>query len=868
MGTLEVRLFGAPEIRRDGEPVSADTRKAIAILAVLAAEGRPVRRDVLATLLWPEATQERARASLRRTLSALRTAVGSDAIEADRETIALTTEPHTVDVVAFAEFEPTRRRAAVELYRGPFLEGFSVGDSIEFEDWQRSQAEQYRRRVDALLAALAEEAAPHDAVAHALRRLALDPLNEAAARQAMAAYGAAGDRNGAIAVYRELVRRLDADLAVAPLPETTETYETVRRGTDATPPPLSAEPAAPHHAMSPEIPELVGRDHDLAALATAMEHCRLVVLTGEPGIGRSRLLSEWVRTTGEQVAHLALRCHPGEQTIPYAPLAEWLGSTAAAPSRTALFEELAAALPLASGGVLAVDDLHLADPGTIAFLTYLLHRPERFGLRVLATWRGDVDPGSSLWELLAEGRRESWATALAVTRLGDDDARALIDASGAASSTRTDEILALAAGLPLVIVECLRLQDHDGLPPVVADLMRSRLAALSPLARQLVDALAVIERPADPDLVQFVAGRTEVETASAIDEATAGGILGVADDRLELTHHLLGLVALHDLTDTRIRVLRLRAAEVLPAAEAADQVGRAGRHDQAADLHLRAAAEAMEGQALSVALHHLHAHLEASARAGRSDDAAVHRRIGEVEAGLGHYDAARRALEISAARSTGPDLVDVELDLARLALRSNDPHLATSHLDSAAAELAATDEPAEPRVHVELAMCRAVAASATEPRAADQAQRAIELAVAAGDPRLEAGAEHVAALVAHRRGDAGTTADHARAALRLAQLADAPLVEAAAANLLGLTRSTDGDHDQAVTPFEQALAILRRHGDVHRLAAVHANLGDALHRVGRDDEARRHQLESARLFSEVTGSPLDGRADLWLLTAW
>ena len=86
MGTLSVRLFGAPEILDGDRAVAVDTRKAIAVLAVLAVDRRAVRRDTLAALLWPEASQDRARGTLRRTLSSLRTALGADRLLADRET--------------------------------------------------------------------------------------------------------------------------------------------------------------------------------------------------------------------------------------------------------------------------------------------------------------------------------------------------------------------------------------------------------------------------------------------------------------------------------------------------------------------------------------------------------------------------------------------------------------------------------------------------------------------------------------------------------------------------------------------------------------------------------------------------------------
>ncbi len=833
-----------------------DTRKAIAVLALLAVEARPVRRDVLAGRLWPDATQERARASLRRTLSALRTAVGSEAIVADRETVELVLPPEAVDVLAFEALETADPAAAVERYRGPFLEGFSLADAADFEEWQRNRAEDYRHRVDGLLAALADRADPAEAAELARRRRALDPLNEAACRQAMTALAAAGDRSGAIAAYRELVGRLEAELGVDPLAETTAVYEAVRRGDHAQVPQRPCVRERP----AVDAPSLVGRADELARLTGLLADHRLVLVSGEPGVGRSRLLSELVRTAGEC---LAIRCHVGEQTVPYAPFGPWLAGLAGR-AAVGLFEDIASALPLPPGGVIVVDDLHLADPGTVALLTYLVHRHDRFGWSIVGAWGADtIGPGDGCWDLLAEGRREGWAAELMLARLDEADTRALIDAMGGAAA-RADEIVRLSEGLPLVVVESMHLDPEvPGLPPVVEDLMRTRLASVRPLARQVVEALAIIDRPAEQRLLQSVAGRTAPETAAAVEELVAAGIVREAGGSTQLAHRLLGVVAAGTLSESRRRALHERAGEALPAAEAADHLARAGHAGAAAARHVEAADEALATHAATSALHHLR-----SALALGHDDGTIQERIGDIEATLGHYDAARRVYEIAAARATGAELAAVELRLARLSLRAAEHELAASHLDSAEAELAAASAAAPAGLGVELAICRALVTSASGDDGRDTVEQAIELAQLADDPALEAEALGAAALVAHQRGDPAGATTNARRARRLARLGDAPLVEAAAANLLGLAHAAAGDADEAIASFEEALAILERRGDVHRLAAVHANLGDALHSAHRSEEARHHQLESARLFSEVSGSPLDGRADLWLLTAW
>ena len=76
MSRLAIYLLGPPQVELAGEPVHISRRKAMALLAYLAVEGGPHSREALATLLWPESTSSRARASLRRVLVTLRHALG------------------------------------------------------------------------------------------------------------------------------------------------------------------------------------------------------------------------------------------------------------------------------------------------------------------------------------------------------------------------------------------------------------------------------------------------------------------------------------------------------------------------------------------------------------------------------------------------------------------------------------------------------------------------------------------------------------------------------------------------------------------------------------------------------------------------
>ena len=231
-GRLRVRLLGPPRIERAGAPVEPDTRKAIALLAYLAVTGQAQGRDRLAALLWPEADQERARGALRRTLSALRGVLGGEHLSTDGLKVALDRGGIECDVVRLrALLAADRLRDAAAAYTGDFLEGFTLRDCVEFDEWQAHEAEALRRELGGALERLAqEERVPARAIAHAERRLALDPLHEPAHRALIRLHGSAGDRAAAIRQYRECARLLDRELGVAPLPETTALARAIEAG--------------------------------------------------------------------------------------------------------------------------------------------------------------------------------------------------------------------------------------------------------------------------------------------------------------------------------------------------------------------------------------------------------------------------------------------------------------------------------------------------------------------------------------------------------------------------------------------------------------------------------------------------------------
>jgi DNA-binding SARP family transcriptional activator len=148
MTELRLALLGPPVVLRDGLPVTFDTRKAVALLALLAVTGREHSREQLADLLWPEADSAKGRASLRRTLSVTAAAMGAG-LTISRAAVTLELAAVQVDV---REFEALIARAdaaslerAVQLYRDDFLSGFVLRMCPDFEEWQSSVAEGLRQ---------------------------------------------------------------------------------------------------------------------------------------------------------------------------------------------------------------------------------------------------------------------------------------------------------------------------------------------------------------------------------------------------------------------------------------------------------------------------------------------------------------------------------------------------------------------------------------------------------------------------------------------------------------------------------------------------------------------------------------------------
>jgi DNA-binding SARP family transcriptional activator/tetratricopeptide (TPR) repeat protein len=907
METVRLDLLGPPVLRVAGEQQAVETRKALGLLAYVVVEG-PQDRGALDGLFWPESDAQRARATLRRTLTALRRVLPSGVL-ADGDEVALAA-PIDVDLDEVerllgdgrATQDPATLAAADALHRGEFLAGLWFRDADPFEHWRRDTAEYLSRRHARLLEGwcgvhVARGEFP-EAIEVAGRRLAMDPLHEAAHQQLMLLHAWRGDRAAAARQYATCARVLDEELGVAPLPRTTALDRAIRAGTVEPPPRTAPDPApAPVRelvevrSVAPAEVPFVGRGHELGQLG-ALHRGRtddgaLALVVGEAGIGKTRLVAELAAAVDAPLVRLEARA--GEASLAYAPVTAALRTIAPdvrelegavrtelarlapdvagipAPSeplhspgaRTRLLDACATAVtaPLVGGetpGLLVVEDLDQADAETLQLVAYLARRLSGRPILVVVTCREAVDlPHVDL--------------RLDLPRLAVDDIRQLATARGAAEAA--DRLHRESEGVPFLVVSYLAALTAGAtgweLPGGWHELVRSRLERLDEVARQVLAAAAVLGGAPTLDVLGHVSGRAEDELVDAVEALTAAGVLMLGEDgTCRLTHDKLRTVVLDDLSPVRRRLLHRRAADGLarspipvPAATLAHHLGEAGQEAEAAAAHARAGTRAAELYANDAAIDHL----ETALALGHGEAAALLLTLGDLHVRTGQYPTA--ANRYTRAGSRGAALDVVEERLGALALRRGDDDAAEAHL---AAALTA-DPPTERRVVVLAELAQAQIQRGDLAAAAERAVEAVALADTEEVPRAaRARAHNVAGLVARRRGQLGDARRHLQASLAVAPGAEQ---RAAALNNLALVLGEDGELDEALVVARDALEAGRAASDRHREAALLSNLADLLHAAGRTEEALGLQGEAAERFAGVDEAPTTS-PEIWRLVDW
>lgn len=586
-GRLRLHLLGPPEARIGQETLSFPARKAFALLVYLAVEGGMQPRERLAALLWPESSSSRARATLRNSLHQLRTALPDGGfLHVERDALGFNFEANVLlDVQEVATVSrqladgPSieNLQAALEHYRGDFLEGFSLGDAPAFDDWASIQRERWHRRLDALFDALSEAQFERGRVRAALettrRWLAHNELNEIAYRRLMRLYAAAGRRAAALQAYETCRELLASELGVEPAAETwalavrveKDEFKPLEDGKKAT---SLASPAA-SFAQGP----LVGRAQQFGMLAAAHHRAaqgmpEAIVLVGHAGVGKTRLASEFLAWSEAQGSDLLRgRSFESGQQLPYQllidalrPRVEVINAPEDFLSDTWL-AELSRLLP------------ELRDRYPVESLT----APETEQL--VAAYGLDADDGFAQWLFEETGGHPFYL----VETLEDLRERGAVQIVEAAGGERQ-----FHASIPSV--EGDDRGAATNVPQKVRRVITARLSRLSPAAFDILAAGAVLSQDFTFELLCAVAAVQEGAGLRAMDELLRSQLLREFASHDDLSyifaHDKIRDVVYTEAGEARRRVFHRRALAALEEKGAQTgsviRVGQLARHAQAA----------------------------------------------------------------------------------------------------------------------------------------------------------------------------------------------------------------------------------------------------------------------------------------------
>lgn len=344
MTRLVLHCLGAFNATVDTVPLTAfSTDKVRALLIYLALETtQPHRRELLASLFWPEMSQVTALTNLRLALHRLRQTLdeavpgaSTTLLISTRQTLQLNAAFVTVDVASFQTLLAAcaahvhhalhtcdeclaRLAQAVALYQGELLAGFGVKDAPAFEEWLLLRRETLHQQVLASLHRLVQAYEQRDdlqAHHYASQQLLLEPSREESHRQLMRILARRGLYREALAQYESCRRLLDSELGAEPSVETMALYQQIRDGkldkapNDALLPPPPLSPFRYDWSGAPEPVKVYGRQVELARLERWLVHerYRLIVIVGMGGVGKTTLAAAAVEKVGAQFDHVIWR---------------------------------------------------------------------------------------------------------------------------------------------------------------------------------------------------------------------------------------------------------------------------------------------------------------------------------------------------------------------------------------------------------------------------------------------------------------------------------------------------------------------------------------------------------------------------------
>lgn len=638
---LNICLLGPPAVLWQGEKVAIARRKVRAALFYLAGQKMPVLRDRLCLLFWPDLDESGARRNLTRLLTQLRQALpASQALIADADLVSLDKEAVWCDADEFRRRVEGRPREVedleqgIRLVRGPFLDGFDLPDCPEFERWcAQERANLEILYLQALASLVEKDTASREynaAIRYARRYLETDDLAEDVHRNLIRLYALSGDRVKALRQFEDCAAILERELGTSPLPETRAVYQAILQGGLPGSQDELREKYQPAwiSQLRLDIP-LVGRDSLLLRLEEDLQtatkaHSRVVLISGEPGIGKTRLLHDFAMQHQKGCLLLFGSGDRGEELLPYHPIVEalrgaahlvpaslspaWLSeltrllpevarlvpdlpppiSLSGEEAHIRLFEALSQFLSALSADfgpvLLCLDNLHWFDRTSLSWLIHFCRQYLVKSKRVLVIGTYLSEDARKVAELRDSLARAGLLDEIRLEGLDQASIRDLLrnlPASEGWAEPFASRLRDATGGNPFFTLEILRALEEEQqtlsgdlsrlvefpLPQGVRDAIDRRLGRLTPRARQILEAGAVLGSKFGFQAARLTAGRNELETSTGLDELTDRQLTIEEPAGYHFSHDLVRRAALAAIRPHRLQLLHKRAGLTLEKLE-------------------------------------------------------------------------------------------------------------------------------------------------------------------------------------------------------------------------------------------------------------------------------------------------------------
>ncbi|HET9914460.1 MAG TPA: AAA family ATPase [Anaerolineales bacterium] len=561
------------------------------------------------------------RSSLYHLRKAMQAVQAEAILISDGELLGLDLTSYECDVLEFRHLltqdNETALAQAVALYRGPFLQGYTLADAPLFDDWVQVENTRLNQAcfeaLDRLAAWSEERAAWVDALGYARKMIQIDPLAEAAQQRLIRLSLRQGEVGLALRQYRQFENQLQRELGIAPAPQTKALYEDIlRQQTGATHAVVLVERLRGQLNLMP----FVGRNDLLQALSTISAQAKggqgtTALIQGEGGIGKSRLLDEFAsHLIKGSPPWMVLQgaCSPFDDLLSHGPFIEALQNGTADDLNDLLLES-DASVPDARGRffwrvlqtirslthtvplMLVIEDLQWANSSTLNLFGFLSMRLHHLPVVLVGTVQ-HAESIPALQRLITLGRRRHALHLFSLAPLTLDAISDLLDSSGVNPTSvevlakwlheksggnpfLVSEILAqlraeailqpVEAGWQLDTTRWLRWRTKFTLPETAHDLVGWRLVNISSEARVLLDVLAVAAQPLPESILRNIPGIWTDAFPALVDDLTTRGLILELPDRaaLVLPHHLLRETLLHRLSNLRRRMIHRQLAEAM-----------------------------------------------------------------------------------------------------------------------------------------------------------------------------------------------------------------------------------------------------------------------------------------------------------------